>query len=66
MSICDYDFIQGCMHYMLCLFGIFSDKAELEKCMDLVGEMYKLNFDTKDYCAKPTYKKAIIEDNLII
>lgn len=31
----------------------FPDKALLAQCQDVIGEMYKLKFDSKDYCAAP-------------
>lgn len=30
-----------------------SDKAKLAECMDIIGEMYKVKFNPKDYCKAP-------------
>lgn len=30
-----------------------SDKAKLAECMDIIGEMYKVKFNPKDYCKVP-------------
>ena len=37
-----------------------SDKGLLAECMDVIGNMYKVKFDPKDYCVKP----IITENNL--
>lgn len=37
----------------------FPDKNKLSECMDIMGEMYKVKFDPKDYCARPTLSESL-------
>ena len=42
-----------------------SDKRQLAECLDIVGEMYKTKFDTKDYCVKPIITENTLNGHLL-
>ena len=47
ISVCKIMILHAFISYFV------SDKAKLAECMDIIGEMYKVKFNPKDYCKAP-------------